>query len=115
MATRVETDSLGPVQVPAEALWGAQTQRAIENFPISGLRQSPDYLAASALVKQAAAEVQRVRWPVGGPTGDRPLPPPPPEIVSGAGTTSSSSIPSRPAPRHLAQYECQRGHRQSGQ
>ena len=57
MTTRVENDSLGPVAVPADALWGAQTQRAVENFPISGLRQSADYIAASALVKQAAAEV----------------------------------------------------------
>jgi fumarate hydratase class II len=54
---RTEIDSLGPVQVPDEALWGAQTQRAVENFTISGLRQSGDYIAASALVKQAAAEV----------------------------------------------------------
>ena len=36
--TRVEHDSLGSLDVPAEALWGAQTQRAIENFPPSGLR-----------------------------------------------------------------------------
>ena len=37
-AFRVETDSLGTMQVPAEAYWGPQTQRAVENFPISGLR-----------------------------------------------------------------------------
>lgn len=54
---RIETDSLGPVQVPEEALWGAQAQRAVENFAISGLRQPPSYLIASALVKCAAAEV----------------------------------------------------------
>jgi fumarate hydratase class II len=54
---RTETDPLGPVQVPDEALWGAQTQRAVENFPISGLRPLGHYIAASALVKQAAAEV----------------------------------------------------------
>jgi len=54
---RTEIDSLGPVQVPDDALWGAQTQRAVENFRISGLRQSSDYIAASALVKRAAAEV----------------------------------------------------------
>lgn len=54
---RIETDSLGPVQVPDEALWGAQAQRAIENFPISGLKQSRDYVIASALVKCAAAQV----------------------------------------------------------
>ena len=54
---RVETDSLGAVQVPDDALWGAQAQRAVENFPISGLKQSSRYLTASALVKRAAAEV----------------------------------------------------------
>ena len=54
---RIETDSLGHVQVPDDALWGAQTQRAVDNFRISGLRQHADYIAASALVKRAAAEV----------------------------------------------------------
>ena len=53
---RIETDSLGVVSVPDDALWGAQTQRAIENFPISGLRQPSDYIRVSALVKRAAAE-----------------------------------------------------------
>ncbi len=37
-STRIERDSLGEVQVPAEALYGVQTQRAVENFPISGLK-----------------------------------------------------------------------------
>ena len=54
---RIETDSLGQVEVAESALWGAQTQRAIENFPISGLRQSSSYLWATALVKHAAAQV----------------------------------------------------------
>ncbi|HHX45619.1 MAG TPA: aspartate ammonia-lyase [Chloroflexi bacterium] len=54
---RTETDSLGPVAVPDEALWGAQTQRAVHNFPISGLRQPDIYLRVTAMVKQAAAEV----------------------------------------------------------
>ena len=54
---RTETDSLGPVEVPDDALWGAQTQRAVLNFPISGLRQPGVYIAVTALVKQAAAEV----------------------------------------------------------
>ena len=39
--TRLEKDSLGEIEVPAEALWGAQTQRAVDNFPISG-RHLPD-------------------------------------------------------------------------
>jgi aspartate ammonia-lyase len=53
--TRVEHDSLGDVAVPAGALWGAQTQRAVENFPISGLRAHPAMIRATVLVKKAAA------------------------------------------------------------
>lgn len=54
---RTESDSLGPVSVPADALWGAQSQRAIENFAVSGLKQHAVYIEATALVKRAAAEV----------------------------------------------------------
>ncbi len=59
MSERVETDSLGPVRVPSAALWGAQTQRAIENFPVSGLRLPRRLIRALALVKKAAAEVNK--------------------------------------------------------
>ena len=53
--TRVERDSLGSLDVPAEALWGAQTQRAIQNFPPSGLRMPRAFIEALALIKYAAA------------------------------------------------------------
>jgi aspartate ammonia-lyase len=53
---RTERDSLGPVLVPDEAYYGAQTQRAVENFPISGLRAPADLITATILVKKAAAE-----------------------------------------------------------
>jgi fumarate hydratase, class II len=53
--TRVEHDSLGSLDVPADALWGAQTQRAIENFPPSGLRMPRAFIRALALIKHAAA------------------------------------------------------------
>jgi fumarate hydratase class II len=56
-ADRSEHDSLGEVRVPAAALFGAQTQRAVENFPLSGLRLPPRFLRALGLVKQVAAEV----------------------------------------------------------
>jgi len=52
---RTEHDSMGEVRVPAEALWRAQTQRAVENFPISGTPLEPRLVRALALVKQAAA------------------------------------------------------------
>ncbi|MGI9345838.1 MAG: lyase family protein, partial [Gammaproteobacteria bacterium] len=52
---RIEKDSLGPVQVPEDALYGAQTQRAVDNFPISGLAMPAVFVRALALIKQAAA------------------------------------------------------------
>ena len=52
---RVEKDSMGELRVPAGALWGAQTARAIENFPISGLRAHPAFVDATVRVKIAAA------------------------------------------------------------
>lgn len=54
---RVEHDTMGEVRVPAEALWRAQTQRAVENFPISGQRLEPAHVRALGLVKAAAARV----------------------------------------------------------
>ncbi len=56
-AFRTEHDSMGEVQVPADALWRAQTQRAVENFPISGTTMEPGLVRALALVKAAAAVV----------------------------------------------------------
>jgi len=53
---RIEKDSLGEMKVPADALWGAQTQRAVENFPISDLRFPRRFIAALGMVKKAAAE-----------------------------------------------------------
>ncbi len=52
---RTEKDSLGEMRVPADALWGAQTQRAVENFPISELRFPREFIRALGLVKKAAA------------------------------------------------------------
>src|SRR5437773_1713673 len=51
---RVEKDSMGDVRVPGEALYGAQTQRAVENFPISGLRFPREFIHALGLIKLAA-------------------------------------------------------------
>ncbi len=52
---RTEHDSMGELQVPKDALWGAQTQRAVDNFPISGLTMPRPFIAALGLVKWAAA------------------------------------------------------------
>ncbi len=57
MDFRIEHDSMGEVRVPADALWRAQTQRAVENFPVSGRRVDPDLITALAAIKGAAALV----------------------------------------------------------
>ena len=54
---RIEHDSMGELKVPAEALYGAQTQRAVDNFPISGLRMPREFIRALGLIKAAAARV----------------------------------------------------------
>ncbi|MEN9938186.1 MAG: hypothetical protein RLZZ387_4765 [Chloroflexota bacterium] len=58
-AYRIEKDSLGEMQVPASALYGAQTQRAVQNFPVSGMRPYPAFVWSQAVIKLAAAEVNR--------------------------------------------------------
>ena len=57
MSTRTERDSFGPIEVPADKLWGAQTQRSLQNFDISGERQPREIIRALAQVKRASAAV----------------------------------------------------------
>jgi fumarate hydratase class II len=52
---RIESDSMGDLHVPADALWGPQTQRAVQNFPVSGLTMPREFIRALGLVKEAAA------------------------------------------------------------
>src|SRR6185369_3614794 len=54
---RTERDSMGEMQVPADAYYGAQTARAVENFPISNLRFNRQFIRAMGLIKSAAAEI----------------------------------------------------------
>ena len=54
---RIEKDSMGELQVPADALYAAQTQRAVDNFPVSGIPLPPAFIQAVALIKQSAAKV----------------------------------------------------------
>ncbi len=56
MKTRIEKDSMGPLEVPADAYYGAQSTRSLQNFPISNLRLSPAQIKALAQIKQACAE-----------------------------------------------------------
>jgi aspartate ammonia-lyase len=60
MTTRREKDSLGEREVPAEAYYGIQTQRAIENYPISRLRAHPQLIHAMGMIKKAAAQANRI-------------------------------------------------------
>ncbi len=55
--TRFEKDSMGKIEVPADALYGAQTQRAVENFPVSGIRMPRSFIRALGLIKSSAARV----------------------------------------------------------
>ncbi len=57
MASRIEKDTFGPIEVPSDHLWGAQTQRSLENFRISGERMPAEIIAALAWVKRACATV----------------------------------------------------------
>src|SRR5215510_8388820 len=54
--SRIERDSMGEMRVPANALYGAQTQRAVENFPISTLRFTREFIRAIGLIKLASAQ-----------------------------------------------------------
>ena len=59
MKTRTETDSFGPIEVPADHYWGAQTERSRNNFRIGDERMPRPLIAALGLVKRAAAEANR--------------------------------------------------------
>src|SRR6185295_16706361 len=59
MTFRTERDPLGELNVPADAYYGVQTVRALENFPISGLHAPADLVTATILIKKAAAEANR--------------------------------------------------------
>jgi len=58
-ATRTETDSFGPIDVPADRYWGAQTQRSLQNFKIGGERMPKPIVRGLGLVKMAAAHVNK--------------------------------------------------------
>src|SRR5246127_318133 len=58
-ATRSEKDSLGTKEIPANVYYGIQTARAVENYPISGMRAHPTLIRAFGMVKEAAAEANR--------------------------------------------------------
>ena len=97
MAFRIERDPLGEKPVPADAYYGIQTTRALENFPISGLRAPADLVTATVLVKKCAAEAN---WPWDGcrPTSAAPSSPLPTRSWPAGCAISSSWTSIRPAP-----------------
>src|SRR4051812_38653743 len=57
--TRIEKDSIGPKEIPANVYYGVQTARAVDNYPISGMRAHPTLIRAIAMIKRAAAEANK--------------------------------------------------------
>ena len=68
--TRIETDTFGEIAVPAERLWGAQTQRSLENFRIGGERMPREIVHALGTIKQAAARTNRALGLLDGPLAE---------------------------------------------
>ena len=98
---RIEHDTMGEVRVPARALWKAQTQRAVENFPISGVPIDPALIAALGLIKGAAAQTNaRLGVLSRGSRRRRSTrrPRPSPRMITTPSSRSTSSRPAR-APR----------------
>ena len=91
---RKERDSLGEREVPAAAYYGIQTQRAVENFPISGLRAHPQLIRAIGMIKQAAAEANQSLGLLTQEQGRHQQAAQ--EIITASTTTISSSTSSRP-------------------
>ncbi len=69
-ATRTETDSFGPLEVPSDKYWGAQTQRSIINFPIGWERQPVPIIRALGVIKQACARVNMAQGDISAELGN---------------------------------------------
>ncbi len=69
-ATRTESDSFGPLEVPADKYWGAQTQRSVMNFPIGWEKQPVAIVRALGVIKQACAEANKARGALAGDLAD---------------------------------------------
>ena len=95
---RTERDSMGELRVPADAYYGAQTMRAVLNFPISELRFPPSFIRAMGQIKLAAAKVNRDLGLLDAGSRRRHRPGRTRRSWTAGWTTSSSSTFSRPAP-----------------
>ncbi len=97
MTTRTEHDLLGAMEVPADAYYGIHTARAMENFPLSGLRLHPELIRALAVVKKAAALDEPAHRGCSRRTRRRPSARPATKSPKGGARISSPSIRSRAA------------------
>ena len=75
-ATRTETDTFGPIEVPADRYWGAQTQRSLQNFKIGWEKQPKPVVRALGIVKRAAAEANMALGKLDTDFGDAIVAPP---------------------------------------
>src|SRR3569833_1395932 len=92
--TRTETDAFGPIEIASDKLWGAQTQRSVENFRIGGERMPLPLVHALGLLKRAAADVNRALGPA--PLAPSPSSRPPPSRRACAPSPSAPGPPARP-------------------
>ena len=95
---RIEHDSMGEVEVPEDALWRAQTQRAVENFPISGSTLEAEHVKAIARVKAAAAKVNAELGVITAEQADAIRSAAAARSSPASTSTTSRSTCSRPAP-----------------
>ena len=105
---RIEHDTMGEVRVPADALYAAQTQRAVENFPISGRGLAGPHIAALAQIKRAAA-IANTELGVLAPEVSEAIVAAADEVIAGR---PRRPVPDRRLPDrlgHLVQHERQRG------
>jgi fumarate hydratase class II len=113
-STRTETDSFGPIDVPGDAYWGAQTQRSIANFPFGPRELMPaEIVHALGYVKQAAA---RVNARIGGLDAGiaEAVQQAAAEVAPARSTTSSRWSSGRPGSGHPVEHERERSDRRAG-
>ena len=111
-ATRIESDSMGKIEVPANVYWGAQTQRSLLHFNIGRDTMPPELIRAFGILKKACALVNQ-DWASSPPT--RPSSScRPPTRSSAASSMTSSPAHLADGQRHADQHERERGHLQPG-
>ena len=110
---RIERDSMGEVKVPSEAYYGAQTRRAVENFPVSGIGFPRQFIRALATVKHAAASANEELGLL-DPRLASAIRQAADEVMEGKPRRSICRRYFSDRLRYVNQHECERSHRQQG-